>query len=125
MTPRVSSARTGRMSGVDIGAMPGRINHYPHRSEEKRLATRFAFEEPVILETDQGEMIGAVVFNYGRRGLYFESNFEAPRGTVLIIRNESALSTSCHGGCAARVRWSREIKRLDGDYCFGTGVQYC
>ncbi len=125
MTARMSSASAGRMRDADFGAIPGRTDQFPELPNEKRSSTRFAFEEPIILETDRGEMIGAVVINYGRCGLYFESNFESPRGTVLIIRNESALSTPCHGGCAARVRWSREIKRLDGDYCFGTGVQYC
>ena len=124
MTARMSSASAGRMGNADFGAIPGHTDQYPELPREKRAATRFAFDEPIVLETDRGEMIGAVVINYGRYGLYFESNFEAPRGTVLIIRNESALSTSCHGGCAAKVRWSREIKRRDGDHCFGTGVQY-
>ena len=125
MTARMSSAGAGRRGDADFIAISGPTVHFPEHPHEKRASTRFAFEEPVILETDRGDMIGAVVINYGRCGLYFESNFETPRGTVLIIRNESALLTPRHGGCAARVRWSREIKRRDGDYCFGTGVQYC
>lgn len=125
MTARMSSANAGRMRDADFRTIPGRSDHYPELPNEKRSSTRFAFEEPIILVTDRGEMIGAVVFNYGRCGLYFESNSKVSADTVLTIRNESALSTPCHGGCAARVRWTRKIKRRDGECSFGAGVQYC
>ena len=125
MTAMTSSAGADEMGEAGFEALTGRIDQFRRRPDEKRSATRFAFEEPVILETERGEMIGAVVFNYGRSGLYFESNFKACQGAVLIIRNESALSTPCRGGCAARVQWTREIKLPGGEFSFGTGVKYC
>lgn len=125
MTERMSSACAGRMRDADFYAFSGSSDQYRRLPSEKRSSTRFALEEPVILETDQGELIGAVVINYGRCGLYFESDFKVPKGVVLKIRNESALSMPCQGGCVAQVRWTRKIKREEGEYNFGTGVQYC
>ncbi|MBL0715312.1 MAG: hypothetical protein JJV98_16605 [Desulfosarcina sp.] len=86
---------------------------------------RFAHEEPIILETDSGELIGAVVINYGQSGLYFESDFKTEQGAVLRIRNESALARHCRGVCEAQVRWTQKIDNANNDYTYGTGVQYC
>ncbi len=124
MTDRVSSPCAGRLSDADFCSFAGNTV-YPSDWQEKRGAIRYPLEEPVILETEQGEMVGAVVINYGRHGLYFESDFLAAKGTVLKIRNESALSMPCQGGCKAQVRWTHKIGREDSDYHYGTGVEYC
>ena len=124
MTDRIPSACAGRLSEADFCAFSG--DSAPSGvSAEKRASTRYALEEPVILETADGSMIGAVVINYGRSGLYFESDFRAEKGTILKIRNESALSMPCQGGCEAQVRWTRNISRNNSEYHYGTGVQYC
>ena len=124
MTERVSPLCTGKLSDADFCSFEDNTA-YLAGWNEKRSSVRYALEEPVILETDQGELVGAVVINYGQCGLYFESNFRAEKGAVLKIRNESALSMSCRGGCEARVRWTRRIDRTRSEYSYGTGVQYC
>ena len=125
MTARMSSASVDRMPGGNFGAISGSLDRCRGLPCDKRSSARLAFEDPVILETASGEMFGAVIFNHGHCGLYFESHYKAPEGDVLIIRNESALAFPGHGGCAARVRWTRRIKSRGGECRFGTGVQYC
>jgi hypothetical protein len=124
MTNSMSSLCAGRLSDADFCAFK---SHSERRDagREKRSSVRYVLEEPIILETDSGELIGAVVINYGQSGLYFESDFRAEKGSVLIIRNESALSMPCQGGCEAQVRWTRRIERTNSEYNYGTGVQYC
>ena len=125
MTARMSSAKAGRWGHARFGAGSGSIDPNQGFLPEKRSSARIEFEDPVILETASGEMIGAVLFNYGHSGLYFESHHKAPEGAVLIIRNESALTSAGHEGCTARVRWTRAIKGRNGQSGFGTGIQYC
>jgi hypothetical protein len=96
------------------------VNH-----TEKRATTRFPHEEPIILETENGQLIGAIVRNYGQSGLYFESDFRAPRGSIVRIRNESTLACLKTGGCNAEVRWTRPLTGAQTDYHFGTGAQFC
>jgi hypothetical protein len=124
MTERGPSLRAGRLSEAEFRAFGGRSD-YTGVTSEKRAGARYRLEEPVILETDRGELIGAMVINYGQRGLYFESDYRAEKGSVVIIRNESALSFPCQGGCEAQVRWTRRIDRKNSEYNYGTGVQYC
>jgi hypothetical protein len=93
--------------------------------KEKRRSIRFSHEEPVILETQNGDLIGAVVMNYGKNGLYFESNLNVEPGVVLRIRNESTLACPDRGGCCAEVRWSKRLGAPPADYKYGTGVRYC
>lgn len=124
MTDRMSSRCAGNLSDADFCAFPGSSNHHLAVSEQ-RSSTRYSLEEPVIVETDKGELVGAIVINYGQCGLYFESNFKAPKGAVLKIRNESAFSMPCQGGCEAQVRWTQKIGRANSEYSYGTGVQYC
>jgi hypothetical protein len=124
MTERMSPPWAGRLSEADFCAFKGGSDKRS-AAHEKRACARYVLEEPVILETDSGELIGAVVINYGQRGLYFESDFQAEKGSVLVIRNESALSMPCQGGCEAQVRWTRRIGRQNSEYNYGTGVQYC
>ena len=124
MNDRHSPSRAGRLSDADFSSFAdGTASR--GKWDEKRSFPRYPLEEPVILETDEGEMIGAVVINYGRHGLYFESYLEMKRGSVLKIRNESSLSVPCQGGCRAQVRWTRRIGRQKADYRYGAGVQYC
>ena len=124
MTERLSSGGAGRLCDADFCSFAN-STVYRDGWSEKRAFPRYSLEEPVILETADGEMIGAVVINYGRHGLYLESNLEVKRGSVLTIRNESSLSMPCRGGCQAEVRWTRRIGRKNSDYRYGTGVQYC
>jgi hypothetical protein len=92
---------------------------------EKRQATRFIHEEPVILETKKGDLIGAVVMNYSKNGLYFESNLKVHQGVILRIRNEATLASLNDGGCCAEVRWSKRLGEESAEYRYGTGVRYC
>lgn len=102
--------------------------HDDHRivlQKEKRRATRFVHEEPVVLETQEGDLVGAVVMNYSKNGLYFESDLEVPQGVIVRIRNEATMACSKGGGCRAEVRWSKRLREASRDYLYGTGVQYC
>jgi len=102
---------------------PGDRHAKPHK--EKRCATRFSHEEPVILETQDGDLIGAVVMNYSRNGLYFESDLRARQGVIVRIRSEATLANPDGGGCSAEVRWSRPLGAKTAEYRYGTGVRYC
>ncbi|MDJ0989538.1 MAG: PilZ domain-containing protein [Desulfobacterales bacterium] len=124
MIERLSSKSAGRLSDADFSSFEGG-NVSGGEWNEKRSSPRYPLEEPVILKTDEGEMIGAVVINYGHRGLYFESYTEMKRGSVIEIRNESSLSMPCQAGCRAQVRWTRRVGQKSSDYRYGTGVQYC
>ncbi len=125
MTDRAPSLYTGKLSDADFCSFGSPSTPRQARMNEKRCCSRYPLEEPVILETDSGELVGAVVVNHGQCGLYFESDFRAEKGTVLRIRSETALSVACQGGCEAEVRWTRRIGRKNSEYNFGTGVQYC
>lgn len=92
---------------------------------EKRCDVRFLHEEPVVLETQDGDLIGAVVMNYSRTGLYFESDLQIHQGTIVRIRNESTLAGPELGGCRAEVRWSRRLSGHAAEYQYGAGVRYC
>lgn len=124
MTERLPSSNAGKLSDADFSSFADGTVGRGKRSE-KRAFPRYPLEEPVILETENGEMFGAVVINYGPHGLYFESDTEVKRGSVLNIRNESSLSMPCQGGCRAQVRWTRRVGRKDSDGRYGSGVQYC
>jgi hypothetical protein len=93
--------------------------------KEKRCSTRFVHEEPVVLETQEGDLIGAVVMNYSKNGLYFESDLNAHQGVIVRIRNEATLASPNGGGCCAEVRWSRRLGEKTTEYLYGTGVRYC
>jgi hypothetical protein len=93
--------------------------------EEKRFAMRFVHEEPVILETENGDLIGAVVMNYSKNGLYFESDLKIAQGIIVKICNEATLAATNGGGCCAEVRWSKPLGKKSTEYQYGTGVQYC
>jgi hypothetical protein len=93
--------------------------------KEKRLAMRFVHEEPVILETPEGDLIGAMVMNYSKSGLYFESNLNIGQGVIVRIRNEATLACPEGGGCCAEVRWSKPLKGKTTEYRYGAGVRYC
>ncbi|MGD9329779.1 MAG: hypothetical protein PVJ53_00635 [Desulfobacterales bacterium] len=114
-----------RLQEANFCSVHNRAKKAPHWGLEKRRSERFFLEEPVVLETQEGQLIGAVVMNYGQSGLYFESDFKAPRGTILHIRNESTLAHPEDGGCCAEVRWSKRLRQQDTDYHYGTGVRYC
>ena len=93
--------------------------------KEKRDAMRFVHEEPVILETQEGELIGAMIMNYSKNGLYFESNWNVGQGIIVRIRNEATLACPDGGGCCAEVRWSKPLNGKTSEYHYGVGVRYC
>ena len=125
MTYRLNSAFAGQLHEADFCSISDPETVKPELRKEKRCSRRITYEEPVVLETKDGKMIGAVVMNYGKDGLYFESDLKAPQGTILRIRNETTLACSKEGGCRAEVRWSRRLPEQATDYQFGTGVRYC
>lgn len=92
---------------------------------EKRGGTRFIHEEPVVLETQDGDLFGAVVMNYSKSGLYFESDRKVQQGVVVRIRNEATLACPDGGGCFAEIRWSKLLGDRPSDYCYGSGARYC
>ena len=125
MTRSAGELCTGRLHEANFCAFHTPEENQRPVGKEKRGATRFVYEEPVVLETQAGDFIGAVVMNYSKNGLYFESDVKVAQGAILRIRNESTLSNINDGGCCAEVRWSRRLGRETTEYQFGTGARYC
>ena len=125
MTRSMETSCGGRLQEADFCSFYDRSDQNSTLRSEKRRAIRFIHEEPVVLETQEGHLIGAVVMNYGKNGLYFESDLKTPRGMRLRIRNESTLACPSGGGCFAEVRWSKRLEKHNTEYEYGTGVRYC
>jgi len=125
MTRSMVKSCAGRLEDADFCAFYNQEERDFRFPREKRRAVRFTHEEPVVLETPEGDMIGAVVMNYSRSGLYFESDLSIHAGAILRIRNESTLAKPGTGGCCAEVRWTRRLAADTTEYQYGTGVRYC
>ena len=125
MTRTTGTLCTGRLYEADFCSFFEHDDKSSTIRKEKRRSIRFANEEPVILETQDGDLIGAVVMNYGKNGLYFESNLDVKPGAILRIRNESTMACPERGGCRAEVRWSKRLDFPPADYQYGAGVRYC
>jgi len=125
MTSTMETQCAGRLQEANFCSFYETTDHESTRGNEKRRSIRLTHEEPVILETQEGQLFGAVMMNYGKNGLYFESDLNARRGTILRIRNESTLASRKGGGCCAEVRWSKPLGGSPTEYAFGTGVRYC
>lgn len=115
----------GKLQEANFCSFDSQDQQGPSLGDEKRRSVRFILEEPVVLETQEGELIGAVVMNYGRSGLYFESDLNPGQGTILRIRNESTMAQLEDGGCCAEVCWSKRLTERSTEYLYGTGVRYC
>jgi hypothetical protein len=125
MNRGIGSKCKGNLSEAAFCAFSSNEDQRLANHTEKRSAVRYPHEEPIILETQTGQLIGAIVRNYGKNGLYFESDFHAVRGSIVRIRNESTLACSESGGCNAEIRWTRPLDDSQTDYRFGTGAQFC
>jgi len=125
MTSTMGTQCAGRLQEANFCSFYETKDHKSKRGNDKRRCTRFTHEEPVILETQEGNLFGAVMMNYGKNGLYFESDLSTQCGTILRIRNESTLASRNGGGCCAEVRWSKPLEGSPTEYAFGTGVRYC
>ena len=125
MTRGIETSCAGRLEEADFCSFSDQDGQKPILRSDKRHSMRFIHEEPVVLETQEGKLIGAVVMNYSKNGLYFESDLKTPKGTRLRIRNESTLACQNGGGCFAEVRWSQQLREHTADYQYGTGVRYC
>lgn len=125
MTKGRGSLCAGRLHEADFCSFGDHEDEQRVRSRDKRRSSRFQHEAPVILETQEGELVGAVVMNYGQNGLYFESNLKVRRGMILRICSESALANKNDGGCRAEVRWSRRLGLDPAEFDYGAGVRYC
>jgi len=125
MTRNTGTSCAGRLQEANFCSFNDHDDHLATRRREKRRATRFVHEEPVVLETQEGDLFGAVVMNYSQNGLYFESDREVPQGVVVRIRNEATLANPNGGGCFAEVRWSRLLGQKPTDYLYGSGARYC
>jgi len=125
MTQSRGLSLTRRLHEADFCSFHDQTDRPARLNQEKRCATRFIHEEPVILETQEGDLIGAVVMNYSKSGLYFESDLRARQGVVVRIRSEATLANPDGGGCSAEVRWSRPLEVKTTEYRYGTGVRYC
>jgi len=125
MTSTMGTQCAGRLQEANFCSFYETTDNESTRGNEKRRSIRFTHEEPVILETQEGNLFGAVMMNYGKNGLYFESDLRTQCGTILRIRNESTLACRNGGGCCAEVRWSKPLGGSPTEYAFGTGVRYC
>ena len=125
MTRSAGSLCAGRLQEANFCSFQEQREGRETLPKEKRLAVRFVHEEPVVLETQDGDLIGAIVMNYSKNGLYFESNLNVGQGVIIRIRNEASLACSDGGGCCAEVRWSKPLEGKTAEYRYGVGVRYC
>ena len=125
MTRTGGTSCTERLEDANFCAFYNQEDRDFRFPKEKRRSLRFIHEEPVVLETPEGDLVGAVVMNYCKNGLYFESDLQIDRGAVLRIRNEATLAKPEKGGCCAEVRWSRRLSGQATEYQYGIGVRYC
>jgi hypothetical protein len=87
---------------------------------------RISIDEPILLECKDKALHGAVMLNYGERGLYFESNMEPEAGTVIGVCTEQSLNDGKPAsGCCAVVRWTRKLTENQSDYACGAGAEFC
>lgn len=125
MTRNAGTSSAGRLQEANFCSFHAPDDRLPGNRTEKRRATRFIHEEPVVLETQDGHLFGAVVMNYSKNGLYFESDLNVHQGVIVRIRNEATLANPDSGGCFAEVRWSRRLGEKPTEYHFGSGARYC
>lgn len=125
MTRKAGTSCAGRLQEANFCAFHDHDDQLTAPGTEKRRAMRFVHEEPVVLETQDGGLFGAVVMNYSKNGVYFESDLKVQQGMVVRIRNEATLAGSNGGGCFAEVRWSRRLGERPTEYLYGSGARYC
>jgi hypothetical protein len=125
MTQRAGLSCAGRLHKANFCSFHDQKEGDATPRKEKRRTMRFVHEEPVILETQEGHLIGAIVMNYSKNGLYFESNLKVRQGVIVRIRNEATLAYPDGSGCCAEVRWSKPLEEKNTEYLYGVGVRYC
>ena len=125
MTQGTGSSCAGRLHEANFCSFHDSKKGHATSRKEKRQTKRFPHEEPVILETQEGNLIGAIVMNYSKSGLYFESNLKVHQGVIVRIRNEASLAFPDGSGCCAEVCWSKPLEEKNAEYLYGVGVRYC
>ena len=125
MTRNAGTSCAGRLEEASFCSINDHDDQLAALRAEKRRATRYVLEEPVVLETQEGDLFGAVVMNYSQNGLYFESERKVQQGAVIKIRNEATLACPNGGGCFAEVRWSKPVGEKPTEYLYGSGARYC
>ena len=123
MTRSAGSLCAGRLQEANFCSFQEQREGRETLPKEKRLAARFVHEEPVVLETQDGDLIGAIVMNYSKNGLYFESNLNVGQGVIIRIRNEASLACSDGLGLQCQCVSYRGFLRLRG-LIHGLDVKY-
>ena len=92
---------------------------------EKRHARRFEHETPIIIKAHRTEnCYGGLMYNFSKKGMYIETDFECQPGEAISIVVEDPPYGSGPYLHQARVKWSKELSEAVVFYRFACGAKY-
>lgn len=92
---------------------------------EKRVCARFFHEAPVVIEEcGTGEYFDARMYNYGREGMYVETDLALKPGARVNLWLSDLPKNSFPEINFAEVRWCEDITGAVVLYNFGIGIKY-
>jgi hypothetical protein len=94
-------------------------------TSEQRDTLRVKHRASILLENFPARAhYEAIMYNYSRGGMYFESDYAPLPGTEIYIGIEKSPYDSAPDMYRAKVRWRRELPAPNSKYSFGVGVKY-
>ena len=92
---------------------------------EHRGDARFKCQSKVTFENYySGNYYQAIMYNYSRSGMYFESDYAPLPGTEIYIGIENSPYDIGPDFYRAQIRWRRELSKDLSNHQFGVGVKY-
>ncbi|MGD8961833.1 MAG: PilZ domain-containing protein [Desulfobacterales bacterium] len=94
-------------------------------ADDRRTSKRFGYEAPLIIKNcDCGTYAYGRMYNYSRRGLYFESDAALNPGTHVRIDIEASPNGPATDHYYATIQWCKEISAAVVLYDYGTGLEF-
>jgi len=92
--------------------------------DEKRTESRYAHETPIIINAHRTEnSYSGRMYNFSKKGMYIETDFECRPGDEISIVVEHPLDGSGPYLHETRVTWSKEISEPVVIYRFACGAK--
>ncbi|KPJ78825.1 MAG: hypothetical protein AMJ54_01705 [Deltaproteobacteria bacterium SG8_13] len=93
--------------------------------EERRKEQRLRYQAPVLIQPQRGKRwYNGSIFNFSRRGMYIETEFNGRSGQKLSILVQKPPYGSGPYLHRARIRWAKELPDAVVLYRYGCGVDY-
>lgn len=94
-------------------------------AKEKRRDRRFEHETPIIVKEHRTEnCYGGRMYNFSKKGMYIETDFECRPGEEISIVVEDPPYGSGPYLHQAQVKWSKELPEAVVFYRFACGTKY-